>query len=824
MSPLHEHINRLQHQHQLQLQLAKRAEPHLTNDDQDVKGKTIGSQEDWFQAHSTQVFLIFGSVLFIITLICLYGLTRGSQKRFIPKPLRSFFRRRGRGNSHSHSQTNFKRGSNRIGNAPISFGSTNGLIDQRIHGNGNGNGNGDGNTNSLVLSRNRGGGMWFDSHHVLSPLEGCENGNGNGNGMRRTNGRNVLWRKTAYLTDLRKANNQVQQKYLNYNNSNSNSNSTFPIGWERVNPVYGAVHDHDLDPNGNGIGIGHKRNRTTSSFGHTPFNSSHGYAQSYYGNDGYGYTPDSEYRFDGRIGNDSAYGNSIYSSYGSQRPISNYIPYNPLHIDLDKSQTQGQENENENGKGNTSSAVLKMRTPYPPNSVPPITTNYRFSSIHNHNDNHNIEQQQQQEDEIRNFNLIRHKRQTQIQSRPQSYYPNSPASTYIPRKSYDSQYQHQHQSPSRPNPSTDFNPNSNPYLREITSPEEIYNPIRGEYTPTPTHTHTRTQSTTDPIIDMDAKTTTDNRISIGSIKFPEPNTAYTHSSTYSFTDPTNTASSPIPNFRLSTQPPSTTTTTTPTSASFPFPRYGEEAGENDNQDAENDGKRYSWNGSLIDDRYSPELTKMNTKLNSGSIYSITNSNSNLDLDIRSPSPISAQPIGISYNEFDDTGFENDNPSPNFPPPPPRNGIHLDPNIDPSPTFPPRVPKSQSNVEINTNPSPNFPPPPETSNPNSSVTKANSASSSSHTPSKSPSSTSDSIKKRISRIKPPSLLPKPKSPSKLRYESTFAKDEDANKDVDVGNHLMPDWMIDENGSPLPNIDFDHKGSIKLSTTNVLSNTP
>ncbi|WVW85009.1 hypothetical protein I302_107045 [Kwoniella bestiolae CBS 10118] len=637
-----------------------RAEPHLSH------SQTAGNQdEDWFQSHSTQVFLIFGSILFVITLICLYCLTRKQGQWVLPSCLR---------------RTKHKK--SRMGNRPVSHASSvNGLLSSSLNRRRSGDptiigGMDLADTHGEEMDRMR---MWQHAH----------SGPGGGNKQ--------LWRKTAYLTDLKRA----TEKYSNYYRQ-AHGKQDFPDGFERVtrDTFYGSI-----PPNGGGSG-GHRRNTNISSFGHPP-------SSSFYEN---GVSP------------------SPYSVYdGSARPISNYIPYNPLS---------------------------QESLAYPPSVQGPIT-NYRRSFV-----SHMTDDPRYLEDL---------KSRSRKSSARASYYPKSPASTYVPPRgsvhsyrsdhderdqdnqygqygheqgydhdpSYDYQYDRA-QGPQYPNQSQDQYQSPIPtpapayqtqareqghYNNQIqaygsTSPPQLYvdtphqaqqthespsNPNPNSYlTPSPIEYHPNPKPSLDQSIQNDYKAYTQPQPyptdgsssppprpghgrtpSMGSIKFPEPEprpspspsviapaappdkiiSPCTRSSTYSFPAPP-TGEGQF-DLRLSTQPPPRALESARTFDTYGYPAQGYAEAETE------------------EDPYSPSRTEVNTKLNSASYYSpsliskqtrmstslgASRLSSSIAKGFDASDGVGAGVGGTGRQEKRNSGpslgkSDNPNPSPNFPPPP-----------------------------------------------------------------------------------------------------------------------------------------------------------
>ncbi|WWC62897.1 uncharacterized protein I303_105495 [Kwoniella dejecticola CBS 10117] len=756
------------------------AEPHLTHDQ--------GSgDEDWFQAHSTQVFLIFGSVLFLITLICIYSLLRGTNKPYFPACLR---RRHGNRRFQIPSRKDKRKSRNQIHpqderlSSFLSSSSANGLLPDTGTAYGN--------------VPPHGQGMWGGSHHL--PREGS--------GRRSKK----LWRKTAYLTDLKRA--QAQQQLaksgIGINVSGNTDGNGFPPGWERVTPqsLYlsgnqaqaGAYIHLQEPPNAQGW---HKRNTTVSSFGHQPpFEYDYGYE----GDDRYEYEP---WNNRPRPSNDSS---SSFIAHGNPRPLSNYIPYNPDPI----------------------GAVSDQEVVYPQNIRPPISHHRRSYLSYMSNDPAYLE-------DLKSTNGARSVRSVQTtnsySNSRKSYYPRSPASTYVPPRTsfqqyrdsqiqsqrqgqerhpidrYGHEYEHEHEHENHHQYPPNYHQHDDPqynqqYSRGMTNQyhphahsqphpqqEEYFNhkqplqiddieniPPSTPYTQPLYTPQTASKKNGDAGDDDDEDRGHERTPSMGSVRFPKPEPSpapYTLSSTYSF-PPKFDQSSPTINFRSSTQTQATIDTSrvfddhdhlagAADSSRMTATTSALGSGQHDTVIADDEGE--------MSDPYSPSKTEVNTKLNSGTIYSpsLYSKASRMSRIPSSPIVVEGEGEGVRPKKRNSgpslSQSSNDNPSPNFPPPLTSSSLISPKSISPSDS-----PILKVEMETDTR------------------TK-DSDSQDSHT---SLSSSSSTIIHKISRVKPPSLLrstlppksPVPKSPSPLRYSSTFEGIED-----------MPSWMR-ESSPPLP----------------------
>ncbi|WVQ65380.1 uncharacterized protein L199_003556 [Kwoniella botswanensis] len=720
--------------------MEKRAEPHLSND------KNAGDrEEDWFQAHSTQVFLIFGSILFIITLLCLYCLTRKQGQKVLPSCMKRRKKMKVRSNRNSHRP---------ISNAS----SVSGL---------------------LSLNRSRSRDLNNPNHAIVGGLR-IDDEDGQGMGRMRmwqNSGREEkrLWRKTAYLSDLKHATEENSRNYQR-THGKGHFDEGFPDGFERV------TRDTFYVPQPIGGQEGHRRNTTISSFGHPPTSSFYDYSES-----------------------PSPY--SVYDANGLVRPISTYIPYNPIP---------------------TSTDSLNEQLRFPPSVKRPITDHRRSFVSHMTNDPGYLE-------DLKAGSYGR---------KSGSYYPKSPASTYVPPResvyswrSYpqeESNYERdQYIQPGRydhienqhdPHSHRQYEPQDQNYHQydrnqgyhneQIQSLNPDHNeansylnpsPIEYEYTPKPSidqsiindcTAYTQHQplplpysSHSPPPLENSLGNTIPSARrrhgrtpSMGSIKFPEPEPSpapalapiaigdgmispYTRSSTYSFPAPP-TGEGQF-EFRLSSQPQApaqgridTYDHDYPSQHQYEYPP-GNPPGE------EEEGE--------VGDPYSPSRTEVNTKLNSASYYSpsLISKHSRM-----STVPGHGHGYGQSksFNSIS-KGFDDSD------------GMVVSVG-----TTPMKEKRNSSGPSLaksdNPNPSPNFPPPP-----NLCIATTSSTLSSDHkdhitTSSSSGESTISTMSKKIQRIKPPSLLkstlpPKsPKSPSPLRYSSTFDMDD------------MPVWMRDD----------------------------
>ncbi|OCF75370.1 hypothetical protein I204_04225 [Kwoniella mangroviensis CBS 8886] len=708
----------------LGMEFERRAEPHLSNN------KNAGDQqeEDWFQNHSTQVFLIFGSILFIITLLCLYCLTRKQGSQVLPSCMKRHKKAKARSGRNSHR--------------PISNASSiNGLL-------------------SLDRSRSRD----LNNHAIVGGMR-IDDEDGQGMGRMRmwqNTGREDkrLWRKTAYMSDLRHATKENSKNYQKVH-GRGDFDEGFPDGFERV------TRDTFYQPTKGGQG--HKRNTTLSSFGHPPSSSFYDYSES----------------------SPSPY--SVYDASGLVRPISNYIPYNPIL---------------------TSTESLR----YPPSVKRPITDYRRSFVSHMSNDPGYLE----------DLKAGSHGRKSG------SYYPKSPASTYVPPREsvyswrsypheeddyekhhynqagrhiqmghqYDQiQPRHQHHDanyhqydqnqgyhidqiqslhPNHDDTNSYLNPSPIEYEQhEYTPKPSIDQSIVNDYTaytqPQPLANLSHSPQHLENSLDEKTPSTRprhERTPSMGSIKFPEPEPSpapapilvgdgmispYTRSSTYSFPAPP-TGEGQF-EFRLSTQP-------KPSGGTFNTYDY----------DYQNQHQQENYQGEGEEgeeeegDSYSPSRTEVNTKLNSASYHSPSL--------ISKHSRISTVPGQTKLSNSISRGFDDSD------------GLEVTPRKEKRNSSGPSLAKSD-----NPNPSPNFPPPSNLIiDTTSSIINSDTQE---HTITTSSSSGGgggggyviSTMSKKIQRVKPPSLLkstlpPKsPKSPSPLRYSSTFDMDD------------MPIWMKD-----------------------------
>ncbi|WWC96495.1 hypothetical protein V866_003363 [Kwoniella sp. B9012] len=734
--------------------MEKRVEPHLSND------KNAGDQEeDWFQAHSTQVFLIFGSILFMITLLCLYCLTRKQGQKVLPSCIQRRKKMKVRSNR------------NRNSHRPISNASSiNGL---------------------LSLDRSRSRDQNNPNHAIVGGLR-MDHEDGQGKGRMRmwqNSGKEDkrLWRKTAYLSDLKHATEENSRNYQR-TRGKGDFDEGFPDGFERVTRDTFYV-PQPIDGHG-----GHKRNTTTSSFAHPPTSSFYDHSES-----------------------PSPY--SVYDANGLVRPISNYIPYNPIPTSTDSLNTQlryppsvrrpitdyrrsfvshmtidpgyledlkagshGRKSGSYYPKSPASTYIPPRESVYSWRSYPQEESNYerdqyvqpgQYDHIENQHDSHSHSQYQPQDQNYHQYDRNQGNHNEQIQSlnpnhdEANSYLNPSPIEyeherEYTPKPSIDQSIVNDYTAYTQPQPL--------PLPHSSHSPPHLENSL-GDTTPSARRRHERTPS-------------------MGSIKFPEPEPSpafapaaapmgdgmispYTRSSTYSFpAPPTGEGQFEL---RLSSQPqaPSQGTFDTYDHDYQNQHRLEDEYPRGNPQGEEEEG-----------DPYSPSRTEVNTKLNSASYYSPSLISKHSQMSTVPGHGYGQSKLGNSISRgFDDS-----------------DGIGVGVG-----TTPIKEKRNSSGPSLaksgNPNPSPNFPPPPNLSIDTTSSTLSSDPKD--HTTTSSSSgdrSTISTMSKKIQRIKPPSLLkstlpPKsPKSPSPLRYSSTFDMDD------------MPIWMrgdVNEAGEePVP----------------------
>ncbi|WWC71052.1 uncharacterized protein I206_105005 [Kwoniella pini CBS 10737] len=542
-----------------------------------------------------------------------------------------------------------------------------------------------------------------------------------------------LWRKTTYLINLKKQ--QELQFQNSKNNLNFNLNSDFrlkefPKGWEIINQNNLYQNSSLLSSSSSLSHLRQFKNIQNCNNQNSIQNFNFDFQPKLFYDNSSTYFPCDNLR----LSKDS------YMIYNN-RPKSSYIPFNPINELI-----------------------------YPPNIKSPIT-NYRRSYINQMSNDPIYLEDLKSTHKLKSKNSI-HSIDSGLRK---SYYPKSPASTYIPHKEsryeykddenkynhydqrnqYNRNSQHQYQYQNSPNDyqydQHRINHDHSSRTSSINQVEEYEKPHQEDYSNpksssisihhlSPIISHMQSPYT--PPLERNSEFER-GPPAIGSIEFPQPKHSpapYTLSSTYSF-PPEFGNSSPTINFRSSAQPTLSSIQT--------FDNQDNTRGGNSLDIDEDEGD--------LSDPYSPSRIEVNTKLNSGNIYSPS-------LYSKS-SRISNMPNSNDILTIEEGKSKNRNSGPSL---------------------------SQSS---NDNPSPNFPPP--ISSVSTTLTNYNDAQDNQSQDSHS-SNSSSTILHRISRVKPPSLLkstlplksPILKSPSPLRYSSTFDGIDD-----------LPSWMKADS-PPLP----------------------
>ncbi|WWC88375.1 uncharacterized protein L201_003286 [Kwoniella dendrophila CBS 6074] len=183
------------------------------------QSQTLENNNDWFEIHQTQVLAIIGSILSIITVICIYTLSR-NQKPWLPKCLR----RPEKVNRIDRESKSTRPPRQSVISTSESIIPNSELPRYIINSH---------NQKKKELQEGDGRTMWNDID--LLPPQPKNHNDTNEKGERKS-----LWRKTAYLLNLRKQTEEnsesIKQKrgHNDGGGEGEGEKEDFPQGWERI--------------------------------------------------------------------------------------------------------------------------------------------------------------------------------------------------------------------------------------------------------------------------------------------------------------------------------------------------------------------------------------------------------------------------------------------------------------------------------------------------------------------------------------------------------------------------------------------------------------